>query len=122
MREVIYKNLTSINLRKKDIVLKEVFERNGVVAKTERRCFYFIRDVTHLGGEGDLQKWLSDQNNVEMMNKRNFHILKEHSDLLGEDKIICKIVGTFYAVLDKDVYTIGFLHSFKVSFARAAIS
>lgn len=30
MREVIYRNLTSPNSRKKDIFLQEVFEKNGV--------------------------------------------------------------------------------------------
>jgi hypothetical protein len=48
--------------------------------------------------------------------------MKEHSDSHGTDKFICKILGTFYAVVDRDVYTIAFLHSFKVSFAKGLMA
>ena len=50
MREVLFKNLTSASPRKKDIVLREITEKNGVTAQTERRCFYFIKAVEHVKG------------------------------------------------------------------------
>ena len=118
MREVIFKDLTSVSSRKKDIFLKEVFEKDGVLAKTERRCFYFIKDVIHLDGADNLQKWLNSQNDVGPMNRRHFYILKEHSDRLGEDKVVCKIAGQFYAISGQSVFTIAFLHSFKARFTR----
>lgn len=122
MREVVYKNLTSLGSRKKDIFLKEVFEKDGVLAKTERRCFYYIKEVIPLEGKDDLQKWVNSQNESNPSGKRQFHILKEHNDGHGEDKLICKILGTFYAVVDNKVYTIGFLHSFKVRFEKAGLA
>ncbi|MDP3790579.1 MAG: hypothetical protein Q8R38_00845 [Candidatus Omnitrophota bacterium] len=121
MREVIFKNLWSVQTHKKDILLKEMFERDGVVAKTERRSFYFIKDVTHLKSDDELNKWVNVQDNKSEPIKRHFHIMKEHSDLSGTDRFMCKILGTFYAVVDKDVYTIAFLHSFKVSFAKNSL-
>jgi len=121
MRELLFKNLTSINPRKKDIVLREIVERDGVKAQTERRCFYFIKSVENVKGQEDLQKWLSKQGASPEMSKRHFHIFKEHSDCTGEDKVICKIAGTFYAVADKRVYTIAFLHSFKARFFKSLI-
>lgn len=120
MREVIFKNLTSVQSRKKDIFLKEIFERDGVVARTERRSFYFIKDVNHLQSEEELKNWISSNNNTGH-SKRHFHIVKEHNDALGIDKFICKILGVFYAVIDRDIYTIAFLHSFKVSFEKATL-
>jgi len=122
MREVIFKDLTSIRSRKKDIFLKEVFEKDGIVAKTERRCFYFIKDIEHLDSEEGLQKWLAQQGESNAVNKRQFHILKEHNDANLEDKIICKILGTFYAVINKTVCTIGFMHSFKVRFQKPSMA
>jgi hypothetical protein len=119
MREILFKDLTSIASRKKDIFLKEVFERDGVIAKTERRCFYFIKDILPIDGPDGLQEWLSSQNDTPSMKKRHFYILKEHSDSLGEDKVVCKIAGTFYAVAGQSVYTIAFLHSFKACFSKA---
>ena len=121
MREVLFKNLTSVQPRKKDILLKEVFERDGIVARTERRSLYFIKNVNHLHTDGELQRWVASQENREGPVKRHFHIMKEHNDVLGIDKFICKIFGVFYAVVDKDIYTIAFLHSFKINFAKTSL-
>lgn len=118
MREVIFRNLTSSNSRKKDIVLKEVFEKDGVIAKTERRCFYFIRKIDHLSQDSTLDKWVSSHEGGRSPNTRRFHILKEHNDKVNEDRVICRIEGEFFAVVNMTVYTIGFLHYFKVRFDR----
>ena len=121
MREVVYRNLTSALSGKKDVLLKEVFERDGVTAKTERRSFYFIKEVVHLKSDEELQAWVGSQDNRSEPVKRHFHIMKEHSDALGSDKFVCKILGLFYAVVDRDIYTIAFLHSFKINFARGSL-
>lgn len=122
MREVVFKHLTSPKARKKDIFLKEVFEKDGVVAKTERRCFYFIKEITHLKDDADLQKVVKIKNGDGCDSRRHFHIYKMHNDQMGEDKLICKIIGTFYAIVEKNVYTIVFLHSFKVTFVKATLT
>jgi hypothetical protein len=120
MREVVFKNMVSSNSRVKNIFLKEMFERDGVVARTERRCFYYIKEVTPIREVHDLEKWVDHKNSVEPMGKRQFHIVKAHSDVSAEDKLICKIMGTFYAIVNNKVYTIAFLHSFKVRFTKTA--
>ncbi|MEI6862872.1 MAG: hypothetical protein WCK38_00520 [Candidatus Omnitrophota bacterium] len=122
MREVIFKNLTSLASRKKDIVLKEVFEKDGVMAKTERRCFYFIRRVDRLSADDTLDKWITSQGAGGSPNSRRFHILKEHNDSINEDKVICRIEGEFFAVVNMNIFTIGFLHYFKVRFERKAMA
>ena len=122
MREILFKNLTSTNSRKKDITLKEVFENNGIIAKTERRSFYLVKDVRPLDEKKDIQKWLDSQKNTGLVGKRRFHITKEHSDALGEDRVICRITGTFYAVVNKRVYTVAFLTSFRARFAKSTFA
>ena len=121
MREVVYKNMLSSNSRVKNILLKEVFEKDGIVARTERRCFYYIKEVTPVREVKDLEMWVDHKNTVEPLGKRQFHIVKAHSDATGEDKLICKIMGTFYAVVNTEIYTIAFLHSFKVCFHKATL-
>ncbi|OGW84409.1 MAG: hypothetical protein A2987_02295 [Omnitrophica bacterium RIFCSPLOWO2_01_FULL_45_10] len=122
MREVQFKELCSRNTRKKDIFLKDVFEKDGIMTKTERRCLYFLKEAIHLEKPEDLQKWLDSQSPSKNPAKRNFHILKEHNDSIGEDKIICKIAGTFYAVVTKTIYVIYFLHYFKTQFIKLSIA
>lgn len=122
MREVVYKNMVSSNSRVKNIFLQEVFERDGVIAKTERRCFYYIKEITPIREVKDLEKWVDHRNSVEPLGKRQFHIWKMHNDTVGEDRLICKIIGTFYAIVNNNVYTIAFLHSFKVRFTRSTLA
>ena len=122
MREVVFKNLTCLNSRKKDIFLREVFEKDGIVAKTERRCFYYIKDIIALSKPDDLQKWLNSQGEAGTLNTRQFYIYKEHRDDLGEDRLLCKILGTFYAIVDQCVYSIAFLHSFRARFSKTTLA
>ena len=124
MREIVFKNLTSKDPRKKDVLIKEVYEKNGVVARTERRCFYFVRKMVRFDTADDLQSWIESQGSVEQdTGKRQFHILKEHNDDNGGgDKLVCKITGTFYAIFNNSVYTIAFLHYFKVYFMKASLA
>ena len=119
MREVIFKELTSLSSRKKNVFLKEVFEKDGVMTKTERRSFYFIKEVKCLNDGQDLENWLKASNDRSIVNDRRFQILKKHSDENGEDKVICKISGTFYAILDKRIYTIVFMSYFKACVMKA---
>jgi len=122
MREVIYKELTSLESRKKKILLREIFERDGVIARTERRSFYFIKNIGQLGDENGLKEWMAAHDDGQAINKRHFHILREHNDSLGEDKIICKIGGVFYAIVDNRIYTIAFMNCFKASFVKASLA
>ena len=123
MREVIFKNLSSGNAKKRDVFLTEVIERDGVVAKTERRSFYYIKSVSPLEDKDNIKKIIESQEcGRAPISRRRFHILKEHSDTSGKDKLICKIYGTFYAVAGNKVYTIAFLHSFKVKFVKATLA
>jgi hypothetical protein len=118
MREVLFKNLTSVNSRKKDISLREVFVKDGVLAKTERRCFYFVKEVTPINDQDSAQEWIDIHSKNERMNKRHFHILKKHDDESGEDRVACKILGSFYAVVGKQAFNVAYLHSFKVRFVK----
>jgi len=118
MREVVYRNLTSLSSRKKDIFLQEISEKDGIIARTERRSQYFVKDIIRLDQPGDLQGWIAKQDEVGTFNKRQFHIFKQHSDSPGEDKLICKILGNFYAVVDNSVYMIAYLQSFKIRFFK----
>lgn len=122
MREILFKELTSQNLRKKDTVLREVFEKDGVIAKTERRCFYFIKDIVHVADPKDLEGWVKGGSRQDSEEKRHFHVMREHNDSIGEDKVIFKVAGMFYAVFNNTVYSIAFLHSFKVRFEKATLA
>ena len=78
MREVVYRNLTPPGSRKKDVFIQETFEKNGVTAKTERRCFYFVKEVSHFDTIDDLREWEDAQTRSGAADKKEFYIFKKH--------------------------------------------
>jgi hypothetical protein len=115
MRELLFKNMTHWDRNKRDIFVEETVERDGVLAKTTRRCLYFIKDRRHVTDPSDLKKVAQIKLSNEQV-KRHFHVLKERDSDNGMDKLMCKVAGTFYAMIDDYLYSIVFIHTFKISF------
>jgi hypothetical protein len=114
MREICYKNLTNTNSSKRDLCIREVVTKDGVVATIERRCIYFIREKVFIEDPNDLSELEGLKNSDDAWKKRHFHILRVHDSFTGTDKLICKIAGTFYAIVGHYVFCIAFVHSFKI--------
>jgi hypothetical protein len=115
MRELLFKNVTTWEQNKRDIFVQEVVEKDGVLAKTTRRCLYFIKARKHIKNPKDLKK-LAEIKLSDNQTKRHFHVLKERDSDQGVDKLMCKVAGTFYAMIDEYLYSIVFVHTFKISF------
>lgn len=122
MRDLIFKTLTSIASKKQDLCVQETMERDGVLAKTEKRCRYFIMDRVHVDDINDIEKLAEVKFAKVPYKKRHYHVLKIHDSRHGEDRLLCKIAGMFYAVYGNDIYCIAFIHSFKIIFTLTAVS
>lgn len=118
MRELLFKNLTSEDHKKRDLFVQESVEKDGILAMTTRRCLYFVKEIIHIDNPMDLKK-IAEAKAKTDGNKRHFHVLKEHDSNLGIDKLMCKVAGTFYAIVNDYLYCIVFIHIFKVSFIAA---
>ena len=116
MRELIFKNMTHWDHNKRDIFVEETVERDGVLAKTTRRCLYFIKERKHIKNPNDLKK-IAELNVSTEGVRRHFHVLKERNTDEGVDKLMCKVAGTFYAMIDEYLYSIAFIHTFKIGFS-----
>lgn len=116
MRELLFKSSTSTASKKRDLFVQESFEKDGILARTERHCRYFILGTAHIDDPDDIEKLSSLKMENMPHKKRHYYILKVRDDRLGEDRLVCKIAGTFYAVSGSDIYCIAFVHSFKVAF------
>ncbi len=114
MRELIFKNLTSLAARKRDISIEEVVEKNGMTSFTQKRSTYFVRGVLHLDSREELQEWVDRRKQHPELDKKFFHILREYSVKDNEDKLVCKMRGTFYIISNQDVYNIVFVHAVKI--------
>ena len=117
MREILYKNLTGSNNKKHDLCIREIVTRDGIVATIERRCIYFVRDKVHINDPTNLDELKDLKKAEDIWKKKHFHILRNHDSSTGEDKLVCKVAGTFYAIAGHYVFCIAFVHSFKIDLA-----
>lgn len=114
MRELVFKNLTSTNKKRKDLYISETFERDGVKTTTQRHSIYIIGDRNKFKNPKELMQW---QNKTTVDNsKRHIFIFKKRDSKLKKESFICDVVGKFYAVVKNEVYSIAFKHSFEIDF------
>ncbi len=121
MRELLYKNITSMDHKKRDVFVEEVVVRGGVLAKTTKRCLYFIKSSVPVNKPLDIEK-LAKMKETGEEEKRHFHVLKEHDTEHNIDRLMCKVAGTFYAMVNNHLYSIVFIHTFKISFEASESS
>lgn len=116
MRDIIFKALTSAASKKRDLCIQETFEKSGILAKTERRCRYFIVGRTHIEDVNDAEKLARLKFADAPYQKRHYYVLKIHDRQHGEDRLICKMAGMFYVIYGSALYCIAYVHSFKIEF------
>ena len=122
MREILYKNLLGLDNKKRDLCVKEIISRDDFMATIERRCRYFVRKKVYLQDPNDLDKLNVLKKHNDALKKKHFHILRTHDSISGKDKFICKIAGTFYAIAGHYIFSIAYIHSFKIDLAAVPIS
>jgi len=116
MRKLLFKNLTSWDHNKRDIFVQETVAKGRVLAKTTRRCIYFIKDKVYVKDASDLKNLASVKLDSDKY-KKHFHVLKEKDSVTGVDKLMCKVGGTLYAMVNDYLYCIVFVYTFKISFS-----
>ncbi len=120
MREILYKNLTNLDSKKRDLYIREVVERDGITARIEKRCIYFVREIICIKDPSDLECLKSLKETNEAWKKRHFHVLRNHNSNTGEDKLTCKVAGTLYAIIGQYVFCVAFIHSLKIDLSALA--
>jgi len=100
MRDLLFKNLTSNDHRRRIIASSEVVDKQGVRSIIRRHFICMIREV-------------KDETNLEKPSPY-LYILKEHNDREQKEKFFCKIKGSVYAMNKGKMLLIVFMHSLKI--------
>jgi hypothetical protein len=117
VRELLFKNITSGNKKRKDLYVSESFDRDGITTTTQRHSTYIIGACNKFKSLEALMEW--KKNAGQNAGKRHIFIIKKRDTKLGKDMFICDIIGKFYAVSNCDIYSVAFKHSFEVDFLYA---
>jgi hypothetical protein len=117
MRELLYKNITSENKKRRDLYVSETFDKDGIVTTTQRHSVYIIGASNKFKNLEELLEW--KKNAGQHAGKRHIFIIKKRDTKLNKDMFICDVIGKFYAVSGCDIYSVAFKHSFEVDFSAA---
>ncbi len=99
MRELLFKNLTSLDKGRKVVSISDSSLRDGYLAHTERHFIYMVKESQNI--RRDLTQPL-------------FYILKVHDSKQKREKLFFRVKGSFYVVTDNCLYVVYFCHSFKI--------
>ena len=114
MRELVFKNLTSGNKKRKDLFITETVERDGLKTVTRRHSMYIIGGHTRFDNSKEVMHF-KNVNSIDT-NKRHIFIFKKRDSMSKKDIFVCDVVGRFYAAVKNDLYSVAFKHSLEIDF------
>jgi len=121
MREILFRNMTSEDFKKRYLKIIENLSKNGLSTHTERRCFYYVKSAIDIKCVNDLDRLEELKDGQQNNRKRNFHIMRIKDIHTGFEKLICKVCGNIYVIIGNRMYCIGFMHSFKIDFEAQTV-
>ncbi|MFA5276247.1 MAG: hypothetical protein WC417_05085 [Candidatus Omnitrophota bacterium] len=100
MRDLLYKNLTSDDKRRKIIASSEISDKEGVRSAVHRHFIWIVKEVS----------------NRDIRNKpaSSIYIIKEKVNSEYKQRFICRIKGGLYVAVRNKVFLVTYVHSLKI--------
>jgi hypothetical protein len=102
MRDLVFKNLTCPEKKRKILASSEITEGQGVRCIIRRHFVFIAKEVQ---GAAPKQKPLP-----------YLYVLKERNTREQREKFFCRIKGSIYAINNGKLFLILFMHSLKINF------
>ena len=99
MRDLLFKNLTSQDHRRKVLASSEIVDKAGIRTIVRRHFVYFVKEV--------------NDNKLENHSPYLF-VLKERNTKQKTERFYCRMKGNIYAVCQGRLFLIQFMHSLKI--------
>lgn len=100
MRDMLFKNLTSDDKRRKIISSSEIVDKKGVRSITRRHFVCMIKEMK----KGQLEQ-----------KPPSIYVLKKQNTKDQTGKFFCKIKGSMNIVINERLYRIIFMHTLKIT-------
>jgi hypothetical protein len=102
MRDLLYKNLTSQDKRRKVIACSEISDKQGVRSVIRRHSIYMVKEVSGTSFQKP---------------EPYLYVLKVRDTKAQTEKFLCRIKGSVFVVHDGKLFLIIFQHSLKITLA-----
>lgn len=118
MREILVRNLTSSDWLRRDCVVSELIRQGDYQTKVIRRCTYRVESQTSLPSTEDSIRWAQ---NIDPMPPRQVYVTKDMDPDTGGERVIYKVLGHFYVVLDRSVFCVGYRHILSMDIGQDTV-
>ncbi len=105
MRDLLFRNLTSSDKKRRVLVSSEVVDKQGVRSIIRRHFICILKEV-------------EPQKQVDKP-APTIRVLKEHNNREHRERFFCSIKGSVYAVNKDKLYLITFMHSLNINLTPA---
>ncbi len=100
MRDLLFRNLTSLDRKRKILTTLEIFDKSGVRTVVRKHFIYMVKEVAR---------------DVKMVKQPSYmFIIKEKNTKERVEKFSCRIKSSVYAISAGRIYFITFIHSLKI--------
>ena len=120
MRELVFKNLTSKDQKRRDLYMSEAFEKDGIRTVTHKHIMYIIGHSSQIIDTHKLLGHNITLQNPPPMNIRHVFIFKKRDTKAKTESLTYDVIGRFYAVIGNELYPIAFKQSFEIDFSVIA--
>lgn len=114
MRDLLFKNLTSNDKRRKILASSEIVDKQGVRSIIHRHLVCIIEEV---------KPRLADKEEVNDSERKcplpYLYVLKEHNSKEQREKFLCRIKGSMYVINNGRLFFVRFTHSLKINLIPA---
>ena len=107
MRDIVVRNLTSMNRLNRDCVVCEHVHEAGFNTQVGRRCTYRVESQTPLATLEDAPAWAR---NLDPHPTRQVYVTKDLDAENGAERVVYKVLGHFYVVWGREVFCINYRH------------
>lgn len=103
MRDLLYKNLTSSDGKKRILASSEIVDREGVRSIIRRQFVCMVKEI--------------EDNKMKEKPLPYLYVLKERNSLEQKERFYCRIKGSVYVVSGGRLFLILYTHSLKIDLA-----
>ena len=101
MRDLLYRNLTSSDKKRRVVASAEVVDRQGIRSVIRRHFICILKEV--------------ESNAQAVKPKSAIRVIKEHNSRDHRERFFCSIKGSVYAVNKDKLYLVLFMHSLSIN-------
>ena len=107
MREILVRNLTSESRLQRDCLVTEHMQQGDFKTRIVRRCTYRVESQTALPATKDAIPWARK---LFPERERQVFVTKNLDPVTGDERVVYKVLGHLYVVMDRIVFCVGYRH------------